>query len=69
VFDPKLVWPNVGDGAVSKAYLAYGSDTGLWQRPSQPWNDKMPDGSKLFRFDGGLTIRLKGNKATVVKGK
>lgn len=69
-FDPSIVWPHVGDGAISRAWIEFGKDTGLWQAPAQPWNEVQTDGGRLFRFNGGLILRLKsdGKSVEVVKG-
>jgi hypothetical protein len=58
--NPKLIWANYNaQGPVSRIWRHEGKISGRYGRPDQPWNDDDGHGNKLFRFDDGLTVRLK----------
>ena len=66
VLDPNLIWEDASTGAVGKLWRSYGEATGSFGEPSQPWNDVMEDGSKLYVFTNGLTIAVKDGQAGIV---
>jgi len=69
VLDPDLIWkPSASEGAVGQLWRDYGRRTGIFNPPSQPWNDEVGDGYTIYRFDGGPVITTKdGNAALVVQ--
>lgn len=68
VLDPNLIWPGASTGPVGQLWRSYGESTGIFNPPGQPWNDKQPDGSTIYQFDGGplISVAKDGKTAGIV---
>lgn len=68
VLSSEVIWPNYGGGKVSQAWADYGSRTGAFPEPGQPWGDLDQTGKvKIYCFVNGVCFDESGKLIVKVK--
>jgi hypothetical protein len=67
VLNSDTIWPNYGQGTISQAWAEYGSRTGIFNPPGQPWGTDEAQSTKLYCFEGGPCFDEHGKLVVKVK--
>jgi hypothetical protein len=60
VLQSSAIWPKYGTGKVSKAWAEYGSRTGVFNPPGQPWGSDPEQDGDVYCFAGGPCFDKEG---------